>query len=73
MRALVANRINRAYLAHQVITQAFGELEYPVYEIGQSTAIHDAVAAGQTIFEHDPGYRWISEYQRLAKEVAGGS
>ena len=66
---LVVNRVNRSYAAHEVFTEAFGASGYRLYTIGQSTGIHDALMLHKTIWDHDPGNRWITEYKRLTKEL----
>lgn len=66
---LVINRVNRSYAAHTVLLEEMSRNGYSVYQIGQSTPIHDALMYKQTVFEYDPGNRWTSEYQRLAQEA----
>jgi chromosome partitioning protein len=66
---LVVNRVNRSYAAHQAYAEALEGNGMEVFTIGQSTGIHDAVMFHRTIFEHEPGNRYTSEYQRLAEAV----
>jgi cellulose biosynthesis protein BcsQ len=66
---LVVNRINRSYAAHSVLLEEMGSDGYELYEIGQSTGIHDAVMYRQTVFEYEPGNKYTSEYQRLAQGI----
>lgn len=67
--ALVANRVNRSYLAHHAYLHAINQSPYPVYSIGQSTAIHDAQPAHKTLNEYEPGNAWTSEYLRIAEAL----
>jgi chromosome partitioning protein len=67
---LVVNRVNRSYAAHTVLAEEFSGNGFDVYQIGQSTGIHDAVMSHQSVFEYEPGNRYTSEYQRLAQEIA---
>jgi cellulose biosynthesis protein BcsQ len=69
---LVINRVNRSYSLHNAYIEQFSSLPYGMYQIGQSTGISDCVPAHQSIFEFDPGNRWTSEFQRLAKEIHRG-
>ena len=64
--ALVANRINRSYAAHQAYSEAIEKVPYEVFQIGQATGIHDCLGQHKTIFEHEPGNRYTTEYVRLA-------
>jgi cellulose biosynthesis protein BcsQ len=67
---IVVNRLNRSYSLHNAYLGTFDDLDYTVYQIGQSTRISDAVPRHLTVFEYDPGNRNTSEFQRIAQEVA---
>lgn len=67
---LVVNRLNAAYAAHRVIEEELASsTKYRRYLIGQSTAIHDSQMVHQSLFEYEPGNRYMAEYQRLAQEI----
>jgi chromosome partitioning protein len=66
---LVINRVNGSYSAHNALTAALHGAGRLLYEIRQSTAVHDAITAHQSIFEYAPGDKNTSEYQRLATEL----
>lgn len=66
---LLINRINRSYAAHAVLLEEMRGDGYTVFEIGQSTGIHDAVMVHKTVWEYDPGNKYTAEYQRLAHGI----
>lgn len=66
---LVINRFYLRYAQHNANMRDIEESAYILFKIGQSTAISDCVPAHQSLFEYDPGNRYTSEIQRLAKAV----
>ena len=70
--SIVANRVNRAYAEHEAVLEILEALGYPVYVVGQSTGISNAIAAGVFAREHYAGNPWLRTYQRLAEGLVNG-
>jgi cellulose biosynthesis protein BcsQ len=69
---LVINRYNRSYAYHTAYIENLTQnTEYEFYLIGQSTAISDCVPNHKSLFEYDPGNKWTSEFQKIAKKIIG--
>ena len=70
--AIVANRVNRTYAEHEAVLEILEALGYPVYVVGQSTGISNAIAAGAFAREQYAGNPWLRTYQRLAEGLVNG-
>ena len=66
---LIVNRINHAYSLHSEYIARLGNLNYRLFQIGQSTGISDCVVQHKSVFEFDPGNRFTTEFQRIAQEI----
>jgi chromosome partitioning protein len=66
---LVINRFYRGYAQHAATVRDIEDSPYIIFKVGQSTAISDCVPAHKSLFEYDPGNRYTSEIQRIAKAV----
>lgn len=66
---MLVNRVNRSYTAHRSVLEAFEGSGYQIYNVGQSTDIHDCVGAKMTLAEYAPGNQWTTTYVMLAKDL----
>lgn len=66
---IVLSSVNKTFKRHKDALEAFKNVDYKLYEIGQTSKIPDAQGVNKTVFEYDPSNKVIPEFERLTEDL----